>query len=343
MASRTVLRLAALPLLLSSALEAYRERCRFMGMNSECSPLQWDPQSHLLQTASSSLGKITVRAEDTLPPPQDDQQSATQPRFDDVPSDATAETLFDKRPIANVSFSASLLAATARAAQGANVRFKLWLSSRSCAATQRACATVSEASKPVICLVLIVVACSVLIFGPDVVCCFGRRSDYIELDTSSRRTLDLNDTHEAWLLRLPRQDELVNHADTFMHLDLFKGVHAVALEEVRKIFMLRRIPAGRDIFKLGDEGDTMFILLQGRVGIMGHQGKLATLTGGLKGTVFGEMAMLQRKPRMAAAVAETTVVLYSLSINRFEAVQHHIPNIRYRLETLSYERAHANR
>jgi CRP-like cAMP-binding protein len=74
----------------------------------------------------------------------------------------------------------------------------------------------------------------------------------------------------------------------------------------------RLFDADSMIFREGDEGAEMYIITQGRVEIRKATGPSAakTLTTFQAGDIFGEMALIDRKPRSATAVAvEPTKVL----------------------------------
>lgn len=74
----------------------------------------------------------------------------------------------------------------------------------------------------------------------------------------------------------------------------------------------RRFPAGREIFKQGDPGDGVYVVQDGRVELSGALGagprQVFAQIG--SGELFGEMAVVEDKPRSANAVAavDSTVV-----------------------------------
>lgn len=63
---------------------------------------------------------------------------------------------------------------------------------------------------------------------------------------------------------------------------------------------LKRVAAGKPIFLEEDEGDAMYVVLEGRVNIQTFGTVLENI--GLHGT-FGEMALIDNSPRSAAAIA----------------------------------------
>jgi signal transduction histidine kinase len=85
-----------------------------------------------------------------------------------------------------------------------------------------------------------------------------------------------------------------------------RGLHAIACEQV--------FPPGRDIFKEGDAGDGLYLVKSGQV-------EISVLVGGETrhvishlepGSMFGEMAVLEDKPRSAGATARKESVVYFL-------------------------------
>jgi len=72
--------------------------------------------------------------------------------------------------------------------------------------------------------------------------------------------------------------------------------------------------AGKTIMKEGDAGVLMYVVLYGRVAIQ-VGGKLVEKVG--PGGVFGEMALVDRTPRLASANADTACTLLAINRNAF--------------------------
>ncbi|MCK5769912.1 EAL domain-containing protein [Algiphilus sp.] len=77
----------------------------------------------------------------------------------------------------------------------------------------------------------------------------------------------------------------------------------------------RDYAAGEDIFRQGDAGDEAFIIEQGRVAIwsVGASGEREAVAELGPGEVFGEMALVNRKPRAAGASAREPTRLRAIS------------------------------
>ena len=89
-------------------------------------------------------------------------------------------------------------------------------------------------------------------------------------------------------------------------MPLFASLDDQAAGELRDLLELREVPGGTTLFRLGDTGDSMYLIESGRVRISikdadGSDVTLAELAGG---DFFGEMALLDGKPRSA----DTTVI-----------------------------------
>lgn len=91
--------------------------------------------------------------------------------------------------------------------------------------------------------------------------------------------------------------------------DLFSAVPDSLLAEVSDLLVEEEHPDGAQIFAKGDAGTSMFLIVEGRVRI--HDGP-HTLTELGSRAVFGEMAVLDPAPRVAAAAAQGDVLLLRL-------------------------------
>jgi uncharacterized membrane protein len=88
---------------------------------------------------------------------------------------------------------------------------------------------------------------------------------------------------------------------------LFNRLDNAAAAKLRGLLSVRDVPAGTLLFKVGDVGDAMFLIEAGRVRIYIHDGDGddVTLAELATGDFFGEMAIVDGKPRSAhAAVTE---------------------------------------
>lgn len=73
-------------------------------------------------------------------------------------------------------------------------------------------------------------------------------------------------------------------------------------------------PAGETIFSEGEPADRMYLVSEGSVALT-IAGRLVETVG--PGGLFGEMAVIDREPRSAAAVAESDCKLVAIDKRRF--------------------------
>lgn len=93
---------------------------------------------------------------------------------------------------------------------------------------------------------------------------------------------------------------------------LFSGLLTTELEKLEQTCEIRRFRPAQPIFKEGDAGDGIYIVLEGAVLIsaMVNASERRTLCRVTSGDFFGEMAVLDNEPRSASAVAELESNLY---------------------------------
>lgn len=77
---------------------------------------------------------------------------------------------------------------------------------------------------------------------------------------------------------------------------------------------IRAFRSGEPIFREGDPGDCMFVIVEGAVDIQVHGAVVDHLTAG---SVFGEMALIDSLPRSGTALAATDCKLAAISEKRF--------------------------
>ncbi|HSH40941.1 MAG TPA: cyclic nucleotide-binding domain-containing protein [Arenicellales bacterium] len=93
-----------------------------------------------------------------------------------------------------------------------------------------------------------------------------------------------------------------------------------------------KFKAGETIFEEGEQGDAMYVIMDGRVRIVRRGGRepvvLATLE---PGAFFGEMAVVDRTPRTASAVAFTDSTVLAIDGSRLEALLEQRPDLGARM------------
>jgi len=93
---------------------------------------------------------------------------------------------------------------------------------------------------------------------------------------------------------------------------LFCQLSPPELSALRRIAREQKFSAGREIFKEGDNGDGVYVVRQGSVEISGLVDQKVRLVFSQvgPGEIFGEMAVIENKPRSACAVAKTDTTAY---------------------------------
>ncbi len=109
---------------------------------------------------------------------------------------------------------------------------------------------------------------------------------------------------------------------------LFEGIRPELLEEVAHELRVVRLNEGEVIFREGDPGDSLYLIGEGSVQISkrGRGGNQETLAFIQSGNFFGEMALLDGKPRSAMATAAESTVLGTVTEETFQHILELAPN-----------------
>ncbi len=101
----------------------------------------------------------------------------------------------------------------------------------------------------------------------------------------------------------------------------------------------KSMPAGTVIFNEDEPGYDMFILHEGRVRIFKKVRSVETTLAELgKGDFFGEMAILEKSPRSASAVAITDIKVLVLDEKTFELLLKSTPEVAFKMMKKMAER-----
>jgi len=85
----------------------------------------------------------------------------------------------------------------------------------------------------------------------------------------------------------------------------------------------RPVAAGTTIFSAGDERDHMYAVLEGQVDIVVNGRVVETVE---SGGIFGEMALIDKEPRTATALARTDAKVVAVDERRFLFLIQQTPN-----------------
>lgn len=113
---------------------------------------------------------------------------------------------------------------------------------------------------------------------------------------------------------------MTDHLQRLREIDMFRGLKPVALERIARVAVEESHPRGAIIFRHGDPGDKLYLILEGKVRIsrempgMGEEA-LAILDGG---KMFGEMALLDEAVRSADARAHERCRLLAIPRDGFD-------------------------
>ncbi len=110
-------------------------------------------------------------------------------------------------------------------------------------------------------------------------------------------------------------------------LDIFSSLEDDAMSRVRRLMKRQLVPAGWILFREGDEGQQMYIVMAGRVAISintdaGDEIEVAQVG---EGSFFGEMAILEKDLRSATCRTVSDCVLLSLDSAGFRVLMNDEP------------------
>jgi CRP/FNR family cyclic AMP-dependent transcriptional regulator len=119
------------------------------------------------------------------------------------------------------------------------------------------------------------------------------------------------------------------NVETLRHVPLFESLDSEAAHELCELLESLDCKAGAVLFRTGDEGDAMYLIEEGKVRICvrAKDGHEVTLTELNRGDFFGEMALLDGKPRSADAQVAEDARLAVLSREHFLSFVRSNPNV----------------
>jgi glucose-6-phosphate 1-dehydrogenase len=131
--------------------------------------------------------------------------------------------------------------------------------------------------------------------------------------------------------------EVINR-DILSRIPLFKSADAICLHNMAMTLLPEVFKAGETVVKIGEMGEEMFFICRGQVEVVDKDGKQITTLG--EGEYFGEMSLLNSKPRNATVRALTPCNLFVLDKDSFNRVAHDHPEFKEAVAKLVEERLH---
>jgi len=132
----------------------------------------------------------------------------------------------------------------------------------------------------------------------------------------------------SWLKTLFKDTRFREDLTFFRGVSLFHNLRSRDLGRVMQVLQKRRYHAGEILFSEGQEGKAVFIIHSGKVKLTRMTRSGERSLGELKpGHIFGEMALLENKPRTAGAIMLEEGDIYLLYTATLESLVQTYPSI----------------
>jgi len=136
-----------------------------------------------------------------------------------------------------------------------------------------------------------------------------------------------------WLRKIFRDSQHWEDLQFFRDVALFYGMTAIQLGRLMQAMQKRIYRAGEPLFTEGQIGRAVFIIRSGQVELTKKNTSNKSVRLGIlnAGQIFGEMALLENRPRTASAVVAQDSVIYLLYTATLETLIHRYPQIGLKL------------
>jgi SulP family sulfate permease len=161
-----------------------------------------------------------------------------------------------------------------------------------------------------------------------------RLADVRFFDDADRALENAEDRLLATLARPLPERVALRLEETLLGAGLTDG----ELSLLRSLMVERRVAKGTAVFRRGDPGDAMYVSLQGQIGIWlpagegpGAAARSRRMVSYAPGVAFGEIGLLQGRPRSADAIAEDDALVLELNRAGYERISAEHPALQARL------------
>lgn len=124
-------------------------------------------------------------------------------------------------------------------------------------------------------------------------------------------------------------------ADWLANVAFFEGFEADQLRRVLDLSSEVEVAAGTVIIDQGDAGTDCFVIVDGSASVYMAGQFIAAVS---NGTMIGEMALVDHRPRNASVVADTDCKLLRFNAKQFRQLLDEMPKASERVMTLLHER-----
>jgi len=141
--------------------------------------------------------------------------------------------------------------------------------------------------------------------------------------------------------KLPLTDaDTVQFTKMVKKINFFASMNMGLLEKILSRINHYQYAAGEKICRQGDPGDTFYVVSEGKLKVSVREAfflsrTLATLGAG---DCFGEMALLERKPRNATVSCEENSKVFVLTADHFDQVLAENPSFKAEISRLAADR-----
>jgi CRP/FNR family transcriptional regulator, cyclic AMP receptor protein len=112
--------------------------------------------------------------------------------------------------------------------------------------------------------------------------------------------------------------------DLLHRIPLFANLDKHKIERVGELTEEVDVPAGKVLIRQGDAGGDLMVLVSGQVAIERDGTRVTTLG---PGDFFGEISLIDGRPRTATVTTETPSTLLVVSHREFHALMDQIPEV----------------
>lgn len=151
-------------------------------------------------------------------------------------------------------------------------------------------------------------------------------------------------TLQMKLLAAAEQRAKMRHMDQFFdilrQLDIFEPLDEDSLHELSAQLQLKEYEANKIVLKKGDPGTNLYIVLEGRIAVIGDDGQ--TLSEMTVGDIFGEMSLLSGESVTTSIHSREKTRLATLSSKNFKHILNKYPVLQVFFYRMLVDRSQAN-